>query len=97
MTQKNLQIALVLSGILFSFSAVELRGQAVANAQVEGLITDPSGAVVPNAEVTAASSGNIACEQSPAINALASGVENRFARCVAEGSPLRPKRAIVKG
>jgi hypothetical protein len=53
MTRKNLQIALVLSGFLFSFSAVELRGQAVANAQVEGLITDPSGAVVPNAEVTA--------------------------------------------
>lgn len=30
-----------------------LRGQAVANAQIQGLITDASGAVVPNARVTA--------------------------------------------
>jgi hypothetical protein len=53
MTRKNILIAVVLTGILLSPGAVQLRGQEGASAQISGVITDPSGAVVPNAKVTA--------------------------------------------
>ncbi len=51
----------------------------------------------PNAAVTGASSGSIACEHSPAMRAFPSGVEKRLAKCTADGRPLRPNRAIVRG
>ncbi|MGA2987002.1 MAG: carboxypeptidase regulatory-like domain-containing protein [Terriglobia bacterium] len=53
MTRKNILIAVVLSGVLLSLSAVPVHGQQGASAQISGVITDPSGAVVPNAKVTA--------------------------------------------
>ena len=53
MTRKSILIAVALSGILLSLSAVQLRGQAGASAQISGVVADPSGAVVPNAKVTA--------------------------------------------
>jgi len=48
MTRKNILIAVVLSGVLLSLSAVPVHGQQGASAQISGVITDPSGAVVPN-------------------------------------------------
>jgi hypothetical protein len=39
--------------VLLAACSVPLWGQAVANAQIQGFVTDPSGAAVPNAKVTA--------------------------------------------
>jgi hypothetical protein len=53
MTRRNILITLVLPGILLCLCTVQLRGQAVANAQISGLVSDPSGAAVPSAKVAA--------------------------------------------
>jgi hypothetical protein len=53
MTRRNILISLVLPGILLLLCTVQLRGQAVANAQISGLVTDSSGAAVPSAKIAA--------------------------------------------
>ena len=44
---------LAVAMVLLPACSVPLWGQAVANAQIQGFVTDPSGAAVPNANVTA--------------------------------------------
>ena len=53
MAKRTAGFGFVLLGLLLAAPAANLRAQAVANAQIQGLITDPSGAVVPDARVTA--------------------------------------------
>jgi hypothetical protein len=53
MTRRNILLSLVLPGILLLLSTVQLRGQAVANAQISGAVTDASGAGVSSAKVAA--------------------------------------------
>lgn len=53
MAKKIAVASFVFLGLLFAKPTVSLRGQAVASAQIQGLIADPSGAIVPNARVTA--------------------------------------------
>ena len=53
MKRSNLLAAAALLAIIFSFSPGLLWGQAGATAQISGSVADPSGAVVPNAKVTA--------------------------------------------
>ena len=53
MTRKVIEITVLLLAVGLAISTGRLWSQAVANAQIQGLITDPSGAVVPNASVTA--------------------------------------------
>jgi hypothetical protein len=53
---RKIQTAILTAVVIVTLavaSVAPLCGQAVANAQIQGLITDPSGAVVPNARVTA--------------------------------------------
>lgn len=53
MTKRLAGSILAVSLIILSVCAMPLWGQAVASAQISGLVSDPSGAAVPNAEVTA--------------------------------------------
>jgi hypothetical protein len=54
--QRTTEIAILSAAVMIMLvvgSVAPLRGQAVANAQIHGLVTDPSGAALPNAKVTA--------------------------------------------
>jgi hypothetical protein len=53
MARKTIETTILLLGVLFAMSTTRLWGQAVASAQISGLVADPSGAAVPNARVTA--------------------------------------------
>lgn len=50
---KQVSFACILALILISLNPLYLRGQAVASAEISGVITDASGAAVPGAKVTA--------------------------------------------
>src|SRR5205085_5960283 len=51
---QEVRMNLLQKGILFLIAAAALYGQSAAiNGQIEGTITDPAGAVVPNAKVEA--------------------------------------------
>jgi hypothetical protein len=52
MTRKTIGATVLLLGVLFAMSTTRLWGQAVASAQISGLVTDPSGAAVPSAKIT---------------------------------------------
>jgi hypothetical protein len=53
MTGKTLGALVVLLGILSATSVTRLWGQSQAAAQISGIVSDTSGAIVPNAKVTA--------------------------------------------
>jgi hypothetical protein len=53
MTKRIAVVILGIAVLLVTANAAPLWGQAGASAQIAGLVTDPSGAVVPNAQVTA--------------------------------------------
>jgi hypothetical protein len=52
---------------------------------------------MPNAAVSGDVSGAIECAHTPAKSARTSGVLKRFARWLADGSPLNANLAIVTG
>lgn len=53
MTQHKVLVVAALSGFLLSIAVGHLRAQKRATAQISGVASDPTGAVVPNAKVTA--------------------------------------------